>query len=221
MKVEISGAALELGRIFCVGRNYAAHAAELGNPVPRAPVLFLKPPSALRPNGATLRPPEGWGAVHFEAEIVVLIGAAGVVKREAAARGFIAGLGVGLDLTLRDLQAELKAEGLPWARAKAFDGAAPLGEITPLRPEHDLNALTFDCLIDGAPRQHGDSSLMLYPIPRLLMEISALWALAPGDLIYTGTPAGVGPLRGGEEIEIRSGFGAGGRWRVAPRGEAC
>lgn len=193
----------DIGRIFCIGRNYAAHIEELGNSPDSACMVFMKPVSALVPAGEPLVLPRGRGEVHHEAELVVLLTGGGSDIPVESAHESIAGLSLGLDLTLRDLQSELKRKGGPWELAKAFDGSAPLGEFRAY-VDQDLEALHYSCSVNGTVRQRGDTSLMLYPIARQISLLSQTWALQPGDVIYTGTPAGVGPLRPGDVIEVQS-----------------
>ena len=184
------------GRIFCIGRNYAKHIAELGNAPDSGCLVFMKPPSCIVPAGREIRLPRERGAVHHEAELVVRMGHDGQIDA----------LTLGLDLTLRDLQNELKAKGAPWELTKAFDDAAPLGAWQPLRSEHDLKALKFEFQVNGETRQRGNTADLLYPVEKLLKILSSSWALLPGDLIYTGTPEGVGPLLPGDQLRL---FGAG------------
>ena len=192
-------------RIFCVGRNYAEHAKELGNVMPAAgatPIIFMKPATSLV-KGGTLSLPKGVGAVHHEMELVVALGRGGNDIAESAALGFVAGATLGLDLTLRDEQARLKQVGHPWELAKAFDDAAALGNFTPAAGL-DLQALEMLCTVNGQVRQHGNTRDMLFPVAAIIAFLSTRWRLLPGDLIYTGTPAGVGPLRPADRIEISS-----------------
>jgi 2-keto-4-pentenoate hydratase/2-oxohepta-3-ene-1,7-dioic acid hydratase in catechol pathway len=181
---------LPLGKIVCVGRNYAAHAKELNNPVPTRPLLFMKPFTSLTPFGPELRPPQG---THFETEIACLIAAPLSAVQADAVWPAISHLGIALDLTLRELQSELKAQGHPWERAKAFDGSCPISRFVPV---HQLRTaqLRFGLDIDGEPRQRGDSNDMITPIAPLIAEMSQSFSLLPGDIALTGTPAGVGPL---------------------------
>ena len=190
-------------RIFCVGRNYAEHAKELGNVMPAAgatPIIFMKPATSLV-KGTTLTLPKGVGAVHHELELVVALGRGGSDISESAALGFVAGATLGLDLTLRDEQARLKQAGQPWELAKAFDDAAALGSFTPAG-SLDLQALEMLCTVNGQVRQHGNTRDMLFPVAAIIAFLSSRWRLLPGDLIYTGTPAGVGPLRPADRIEV-------------------
>ncbi len=192
------------GRVFCIGRNYAEHAAELSNPVPEAPLVFMKPRESLWPAGVPVPLPAGETEVHMETELVVLIGESGV-----------AGLALGLDLTLRSLQSDLKAKGYPWERAKAFEASAPLGPWTPYHPQiHPLDGLRFEGRANAERRQIGDTGQMLFSISQLIEELGRTWSLRSGDLIYTGTPAGVGPLRAGNPVEVYSEQIQGGRWEI-------
>ena len=173
------------GKIVCVGRNFVAHAEELGNPVPEEMVVFCKPASAI---GRILHSHSGDEALHYEGEICLMMGEQGTVR----------GAGFGLDLTRRGLQSELKAKGLPWERAKAFDGAAlfsPFAEVDALPCQLDLVLE-----VNGEARQHGGTESMLYPPARIIEEIRGFMSLQPGDIVMTGTPAGVGEVRPGDRF---------------------
>ena len=191
-------------RIFCIGRNYAKHIAELGDADASRCVIFMKPTSCLVPQGGAVPLPRGQGAVHFEAELVVQIGRAGSRIDEAVAAEHIQALTLGLDLTLRDLQNEMKSQGAPWERSKAFDQSAPLGDWRAYEPGLDLTALEFFCHVNGEQRQHAQTRDMLFPVPQLVSLLSQTWALRPGDMIFTGTPEGVGPLHPGDEVSLSS-----------------
>jgi 2-keto-4-pentenoate hydratase/2-oxohepta-3-ene-1,7-dioic acid hydratase in catechol pathway len=184
--VTFDGQQLCPSKIVCVGRNYAAHIEELGNAMPAQPVLFMKPNSAI---SATLRAVPDT-VVHYEGEISFIIRA-----------GRIAGVGFGLDLTKRDLQETLKNAGLPWERAKAFDGAAVFSEFVPF--DGNLDDLRMELAINGQTVQAAGSELMLTRPAALLAEISASFTLSDGDLLMTGTPRGVGPLAVGDAYEGR------------------
>lgn len=188
-----------LGKIVCVGRNYAAHAAELNNPLPSAPLLFMKPASAAAVLERPLQLPAGLGAVHHEMEMAVLIGAPLRNAGEDEIIPAIAGLGVALDLTLRDVQDQLKREGHPWERAKAFDGAYPVSGFVDARGL-DLGNLTLQLWRNGKLQQDGNTGQMLFATLGLIAEISRIFSLQPGDIVSTGTPAGVGPLVSGDEL---------------------
>src|SRR5690606_8719067 len=166
--------------VVCVGRNYAEHARELNNPVPAEPILFIKPATAVQPLAEPVRWPAGRGECHHEVEIAILVGTLLQDADEATAVQAIAGIGLALDLTLRDLQSKLKEKGHPWEIAKAFDGACPLSQF--VRPERvrDLADLPLRLNINGEVRQDGNSSQMLTAIPRLLSYISQHFTLEPG-----------------------------------------
>lgn len=195
MTITVAGSAFEVQRIFCIGRNYSAHAAELGNAVPAEPVVFMKPPTAIVRSGEPVRLPRGRGSVHHEAEVVLLVG-----KDDARTVDDLVGVTLGLDLTLRDEQVRLKSAGLPWELAKAFDGSAPLGEFVPWTDED----IEFSCHVNGALRQHGNTARMLFPPSQLLAFLASRFRLRQGDLVFTGTPEGVAPLAEGDSIEVAS-----------------
>ncbi len=197
----------EVKRIFGVGRNYADHAKELGNVMPApgsTPIIFMKPVTSLVAPGAALALPRGLGAVHHEMELVLLLGEGGSGIPAADALRHVAAATLGLDLTLRDEQARLKQAGQPWELAKAFDGSAAIGRFTPVTGSTDLQALEMRCTVNGALRQQGNTRDMLFPVSEIIAFLSRRWRLLPGDLIYTGTPAGVGPLQPGDRIELHS-----------------
>lgn len=193
---------LPLGKIVCVGRNYAAHARELNNPLPEQPLLFMKPATAACDLGHSLSLPAGNGSVHFETELAVLIGNPLKQASEQQARQGILGYGLALDLTLRELQSQLKADGHPWERAKAFDGACPLSAFVPAAKLPDPGQIRFSLTLNGKLQQQGDTSEMITPIPALLAHISQTFTLLPGDLVLTGTPAGVGALQSGQQLKL-------------------
>jgi 2-keto-4-pentenoate hydratase/2-oxohepta-3-ene-1,7-dioic acid hydratase in catechol pathway len=187
------------GKIVCVGRNYLEHARELGNAVPERPLLFLKPPSALIGDGETIVLPRASAQVEHEGEIGIVIGRALRRADVRAARAAIAGITCVNDVTARDLQ---KSDG-QWTRAKGFDTFCPAGPVI-WRPPADFDPATLEvtCRVNGATRQHGRAAEMAFGIPYLLSYISGVMTLEPGDLIATGTPAGVGPLRAGDVVEV-------------------
>lgn len=188
-----------LGKIVCIGRNYAAHAAELNNPITAAPLLFIKPATAAVALEQPVRIPQDRGAVHHEVELALLIGAELCNVDAQTAASAIAGIGVALDLTLRDVQDQLKKDGHPWERAKAFDGSYPVSNfVSP--GELDLQNLTVQLWRNEHLQQDGNTDQMLFPILSLLVEISRSFTLRPGDIVSTGTPAGVGPLVSGDDL---------------------
>lgn len=192
------------GKVVCVGRNYVAHAQELGHAVPDRPLLFMKPREAIRRFDEGIDWPEQEGCCHHETELTVLVGASLCKANADQARDAVAGIGVGLDLTLRDLQDRLKKAGHPWERAKAFDGSAVLSPFIPVSDVNpDWQSLKFGLIVNGMPRQSGDARLMLTPIIVLLVEISAVFTLMPGDVVMTGTPEGVAALQHGDQLELQ------------------
>jgi 2-keto-4-pentenoate hydratase/2-oxohepta-3-ene-1,7-dioic acid hydratase in catechol pathway len=183
-----------MASIFCVGRNYAAHAREMGaRPAADGdPVVFLKPESALvRPPGPLVFPP-GAGEIHHEAEIVVRVDAAG--RAEA--------LALGLDLTDRTRQAEAKRQGLPWAAAKGWKGSAAVGPFVPVAAAPAFKRLHFTLDVNGVRRQRGDAADMLHPVESVLAYLARWFGLCEGDLVFTGTPEGVGPLAAGDVLDL-------------------
>ncbi len=192
---------IPVGKILCVGRNYSEHVAEMGYEEGSPPVLFFKPPSALLHDGGTLRLPEGGGAVHHEVELVVAIGKHGRAIAEADALDHVLGYGVGLDMTLREVQAAAKKSGEPWCVAKGFDGSAPISEIVPAAELGDASGLEIKLDVNGETRQHGNTSQMTRSVASLIAHASRWITLERGDLIYTGTPAGVGPVVSGDRLE--------------------
>ncbi len=191
-------------RIFCIGRNYLDHVNELSNQRPAEPVIFMKPTSCLVQPGSPIHYPKHGQELQHEVEVVVQIGTAGYVKSVEKAKTYIAAITIGLDLTLRDVQSGLKQKGLPWEKAKAFENSAPIGDLLPYNDQIDLETISFGCRVNGQERQVGNTSNMLFSIPEILLAISTIWKFEIGDLIYTGTPAGVGSLNTGDEIEIYS-----------------
>lgn len=200
--VDGSACNLPVGKVVCVGRNYAAHARELGNEVPEAPILFLKPNTAIVPLGPDFAIPAGRGECHHETEITVLIGKPLHNADVAEVKAAIAGYGLGLDLTLRDLQNELKKKGHPWEVAKAFDGAAPLAPFIQPEAFGDITKTSFTLKVNGDVRQQGHSEDMITAVIPLIEYISRIFTLLPGDVIMTGTPEGVAALKSGDKLEL-------------------
>ena len=184
------------GKIVCVGRNYVKHAQELGNDVPKEPLLFLKPPSSVIAPGAPIELPAASRQVDFEGEIGVVIGTALRRADEAAARAAVRGIVALNDVTARDLQ---KSDG-QWTRGKGFDTFCPIGPEAPA--PGDLTTLEVVTRVNGEERQRGTAAQMVFGIPALLAYISGIMTLEPGDVVATGTPAGVGPLQPGDEVEV-------------------
>ncbi len=202
--IQVENQTFQANRVFCIGRNYHKHVKELGNTIPDEPVVFMKPASCLvEPEKLLRHPPYGQNLQH-EAEVVVLIGQRAEHIMEARARDCIAGLSLGLDLTLRDIQKNLKEKGLPWEKAKCFEQSAPLGNFTMLNDSINLDSISFECRVGPTLRQEGNTRHLIFPIPALIRFLSKHWILVPGDLIFTGTPEGVGPLLPGDEIILGS-----------------
>jgi 2-keto-4-pentenoate hydratase/2-oxohepta-3-ene-1,7-dioic acid hydratase in catechol pathway len=186
-------------KIVCVGRNYADHAKELGNPMPAEPLLFLKPPSAMIRDGEPIVLPRMSQRVEHEGEIAVVIGARLSRVSERQALEGVAGITCANDVTARDLQ---KTDG-QWTRAKGFDTFCPVGpRVVPLARLGDLGALEVRCRVNRQERQHGKAADMAFPIPTVLSYISQVMTLEPGDLVLTGTPAGIGALVAGDVVEV-------------------
>lgn len=200
----ISGDRIDLpvGKVVCVGRNYAAHIQELNNPLPDDPVLFIKPSTAMVNLDQPIQLPRNRGEVHHETEVSLLIKEPLTNASEHEATQAILAIGLGLDLTLRELQSQQKAKGLPWEVAKAFDNSCPLSGFVAVEHIKNPAKLEFSLKVNGELRQQGTTEHMLTSIPGLLGYISRHFTLLPGDIVLTGTPAGVGPLNSGDELEL-------------------
>jgi len=189
-----------LGKIVCVGRNYAEHAKELNNPIPTEPILFIKPESSAVSLNDDLSIPGS--DCHYETEIAILIGASLTAANEAEAKAAIVGVGLGLDLTRRALQSKLKEKSHPWEIAKSFDGACPLTDFAKSDQFPDLTNLQFSLYINEELKQSGNSEDMLNPVVPLIAHMSKYFTLKPGDIVLTGTPKGVGELRSGDLLKL-------------------
>jgi len=187
-------------KIICIGRNYADHIAELNNEQPDAPVIFSKPDTALMRIGDAFYYPDFSQDIHHEVEIVLKIGKIGKHIDQKFAHKYYDEIGVGIDFTARDLQAKLKAKGLPWELAKAFDRSAPVSEFVPKTEFADLQNLDFHLDINGQTRQHGNTAMMLFKMDYIIAFVSQYFTLKKGDLIFTGTPKGVGPVQIGDRL---------------------
>ena len=194
---------LPVGKIVCIGRNYLDHIRELGNAVPETPILFMKPATALVELADPIVLPTGRGACHHEVELAVLIEQTLRNADAASARQAIAGYGIALDLTLRELQDSLKKKSQPWEVAKAFDGACPLSPFLHPAELPEPQATELALWVNGTPRQQGNTAHMMVGIFDLMAYISSHFTLQPGDVVLTGTPAGVGPLAAGDTLELR------------------
>ena len=221
-QIAVRGAApVRAGTVYALGRNYAEHAREMG--APAEPVVFLMPASSLvRGPGSgpalEIAWPEGSADVHHEVELVLLLGSGGTRLTREQGESAIAAIGLGLDLTARDLQAQAKAKGQPWARSKGFPGAAPVSEFVPREAlTVAWREIDLSLTVGGALRQSDRAASMLLDPPAIVAQLSRWFLLQPGDLVFTGTPAGVGPLAPGEEAVARStALGLELRVRMAP-----
>ncbi len=191
-------------RVYCVGRNYEEHAQEMGFTGREPPFFFLKPADAVLPVDAgamgSMPYPTLTQSLHHEVELVVAIGQGGSDIQAADAAAHIFGYAVGLDMTRRDLQAEMKKQGRPWCIGKAFDHAAPIGPITPVAQAGDVAHALIDLQVNQQARQHSDIGKLIWSIGEIIQHLSAAWQLQTGDLIYTGTPAGVAAVSRGDML---------------------
>lgn len=188
-------------KIICIGRNYVAHIEELKNEKPTNPVVFLKPETAVLKKGAPFYYPDFSKNIHHEAELVLKINKEGKYVEKKFAHRYFDEIGFGIDFTARDLQDQCKAKGLPWEISKAFNGSAPIGNFIPVSEFQDLNNIDFHLEINGEIRQKGNTSLLLFDFGTIIEYVSKFFMLKKGDLIYTGTPAGVGPVQIGDRLE--------------------
>jgi 5-carboxymethyl-2-hydroxymuconate isomerase len=191
------------GKIVCLGRNYAEHIKELNNDVPDKPVIFIKPSTSILADGGTISIPSYSNDCHHEVELAILIGTTGKNITEEAAMSHVCGYAVAIDLTLRDTQTQQKAKGLPWEIAKGFDSACPLSDFVPATLVPDPHNLAITLSVNGQMRQNGNTGLMMRKIPQIIAEISEIFTLEEGDILLTGTPAGVGPIISGDEVLAR------------------
>ena len=188
-------------KIICIGRNYADHVEELENERPKEPVVFLKPDTSIGQRNTPFYIPDFSSDVHHEIEIIVKINRIGKHIQEQFAHKYYDQISVGIDFTARDLQTQLKAKGLPWEKAKAFDGAAVLGQWLPKKEFKDLQNLNFELTKNDASVQRGHTRLMLYTIDQLIAYVSQFFTLKIGDILFTGTPAGVGAVQENDRLE--------------------
>jgi acylpyruvate hydrolase len=193
---------MKCGKIICVGQNYHAHIKELKSEVPEEPVLFLKPASALIGDGDEILVPTGLGRVDYEAELALVIGKRCKGASKDQALGHVGSVAVFNDVTARDVQSKARKAGLPWSLAKGMDTFAPMSEPRPLEDVPDLHALTVQTRLNGELRQNGRTSEMIFPPEVLIAYISRYMTLEPGDIIATGTPEGVGPIKQGDILEM-------------------
>ncbi len=200
VRIVATGQEYRVGKVVCLARNYVDHIRELGNAVPEAPVLFIKPATSIIADGGTVVIPPYSQDCHHEVELAVLIGRTAKDVPAETALDFVAGYGVGIDLTLRDVQGTLKAKGLPWEAAKGFDTACPLSDFVPAAAIVDPHALAIRFRINGELRQDATTALMLRRLPEIIAFASTRFTLEAGDVILTGTPAGVGPVHSGDQL---------------------
>lgn len=201
VQIKGTGTQIPVGKMLCVGRNYAEHAREMNSAVPGSPIFFFKPATAIIRSGEEVVLPSISRDVHHEVELTVLIGKEGTNIPENAASDYIVGYGVGLDMTLRDVQEEAKKKGLPWTLAKGFDTSAPLSEFVPIHRVANPDSLFLQLSVNGTTRQHSGTNDMIFSVPRLIAYISQFITLEQGDIIYTGTPQGVAQVKSGDSLE--------------------
>ncbi len=195
-----NGATLRVGTLYCIGRNYAEHAKEMNAEVPADPIVFLKPPTAYRKSGSVVSLPSWTKNVHHEVECVVVVGADADQVSEEHAWDLVAGIAVGLDLTARDIQTEAKRLGSPWAVAKAWSGSAPVSNVVPLETAGH-GPWQLQCSVNGSVTQNDTTNNMERSVPQLIRFIANVFGLRAGDAIFTGTPAGVGPVSAGDVVQ--------------------
>ena len=188
-------------KIFCIGRNYADHAKELGNEVPDEPVIFMKPKSALLQTHTPFYYPEFTNELNYECELVLRICKNGKYIQEKHAQNYYNGITVGIDFTARDIQNDLKSKGLPWEKAKAFDNSAAVGKFIDITPQFNKKNINFSFFKNKELMQKGNSSQMMFSFDQIIANISNYFSINIGDLIFTGTPSGVGECVVGDEVE--------------------
>ena len=194
------GRQLQVGTFYGIGRNYEAHALEMGGAVPSRIMVFTKPPSAFIEDGESILLPQFAQLVHHELELVVVIGSKCTCVEPANALDYVAGYAVGIDVTLRDVQSKAREEGAPWAVAKGFATSAPVSMVVPTENTDKTAEFSIELRINGELRQKGNTSQMTRSVAELVSFLSKIFTLAPGDAIFTGTPEGVGPINAGDEI---------------------
>ena len=187
-------------KIICIGLNYSDHAHEMGKPLPQEPLVFLKADSSLLKKNKPFFIPDFSGNIHYEAEIVLRICRLGRAIAEKYSYRYYDSITIGIDMTARDLQASLSSSGMPWEIAKSFDGAAPLGEFIPVDDTVDVNNISFSLEKNGDIVQRGNTSKLIFSFDRIISYVSYFFTLKTGDLIFTGTPSGVGPVRRNDRL---------------------
>lgn len=203
VSIQGSPEKIPVGKIVCVGRNYAEHAKEMKSDIPESPVIFLKPPTAIIANGGRVLIPPISKDVHHEVEMTVLIGEGGKNIPKDRALKHVAGYGIGLDMTLRDVQAEAKKKSLPWTLSKGFDTSAPLSEFVPASSIGDPHNLNIALSVNGSVRQQSNTMHFIFKVDYLIAFISQVILLERGDVLYTGTPEGVAQVVSGDKLEAR------------------
>lgn len=188
-------------KIICIGRNYAEHAKEMNSPVPSEPVFFLKPDTAIIKDNEPFYYPDFSNEIHHEVELVIKINKPGKNIKTEFAHKYYDEIGIGIDFTARDLQAKCKEKGLPWEKAKSFDGSAPIGEFINKKELANLSDINFYLTINGETVQHGNTSDLIFSFDHVISYVSGFITLKTGDLIFTGTPEGVGPVKIGDKLE--------------------
>ena len=198
-------------RIFCIGKNYTEHIRELDDfdstfqsKNEKQPVVFMKPITSIVSPGESIYVPSHGNVLHHEVEVVVLLKGGGKNILIEDSLSCVAGVTLGLDLTLRDVQVEVKKKGHPWELSKSFDHSSPLGLMRPYDDSFDLFDIPFACFVNEEKRQEGNTKDMLFSIPKIISFLSTVWKLMPGDLIYTGTPSGIGVIKSRDEISLNS-----------------
>ncbi|UWZ79916.1 fumarylacetoacetate hydrolase family protein [Geoalkalibacter halelectricus] len=200
VRLQESNRNFPVGKILCLGRNYAEHARELGNEVPEEPVVFLKPATSIIRAGEAVVIPAYSSQCQHEVELAMLIGRFGKNITRQDALKYVAGYGVAIDMTLRDVQTRLKKKGLPWEIAKGFDTSCPVSDFAPCARVSDPHNLALRLWVNGELRQDGNTSQMIHRLPDIIAYLSGIFTLEEGDLILTGTPAGVGEVVGGDKL---------------------
>lgn len=201
VQIKATNETYPVGKIVCLGQNYLDHIRELGSKIPDRAVIFCKPPCSLIPDGGRVEIPEYSNDCHHELELALLIGKTGKNIEENNALSFLAGYGVALDLTLRDIQSEQKKRGLPWEIAKGFDTSCPISSFIPADKIADPNNLELRLKVNGEIRQQGNTNQMMRPVEKIIAEVSNFFTLEAGDIILTGTPAGVSRIISGDHLE--------------------
>jgi len=200
-EIRFSNGTLQIvNKIIGVGKNYAAHAAEMNSSPPGEPIIFFKPATSLVDIEKPIKIPKSFGSVHYELELAICVSKEASQVPKEKTMEYVAGYGMAIDLTLRDVQKTAKNQGHPWALAKGFDGSCPVSVFKPVTEVQDISDLTIRLELNGEERQNASTSQMLFPVDEIIRYVTQYVTLLPGDIILTGTPAGVGPLSPGDKI---------------------